>query len=120
MARFKNLFLLTRSNLSSIIIINVDAGVDRLLSFRKDILSGNMVRIRLSRVGRKGIPNYRIVVVDRRAPRDGQAIDVLGHYNPLPDPEMVVIDGEKAARWLKQGAQPTAAVARLLSKQGVK
>jgi small subunit ribosomal protein S16 len=79
-----------------------------------------MVRIRLSRVGKKKIPNYRIVVVDRRSPRDGQAIEILGHYNPLPDPETVVIDGEKAARWLKQGAQPTPAVARLLAKLDIK
>jgi small subunit ribosomal protein S16 len=59
------------------------------------------------------------VVADARAPRDGAFIDVIGHYNPLTNPETIVIDGEKALSWLKQGAQPTAIAARLLSKAGI-
>ncbi len=78
-----------------------------------------MVKIRLSRVGRKKIPSYRVVVADSRSPRDGQAIDILGYYNPLTDPETVVIDKEKATQWLNQGAQPSLPVARLLSKLGI-
>lgn len=78
-----------------------------------------MVKIRLSRVGRKKIPNYRVVVADARSPRDGQAIDIIGYYNPLTDPETVVIDKEKATHWLNQGAQPTSPVARLLTKLGI-
>ena len=78
-----------------------------------------MVKIRLRRVGSKKKPSYRLVVADARAPRDGAFINIIGYYNPLTDPETVVIDEEKALNWLRQGAQPTATVARLLSKVGV-
>ena len=78
-----------------------------------------MVKIRLRRVGAKNRPSYRLVVVDSRAPRDGAFISIIGHYNPLTDPETVVIDEEKALHWLRQGAQPTATAARLLSKTGI-
>ena len=70
-------------------------------------------------MGAKNRPSYRLVVVDSRAPRDGAFINIIGHYNPLTDPETVVIDEEKALHWLKQGAQPTATAARLLSKAGI-
>lgn len=78
-----------------------------------------MVKIRLRRVGSKKKPSYRLVVADARAPRDGAFINIIGHYNPLTDPETVVIDEEKALNWLRQGAQPTATAARLLSKVGI-
>jgi small subunit ribosomal protein S16 len=78
-----------------------------------------MVRIRLRRVGTKNRPSYRLVVADIRAPRDGAFLDILGHFNPLTDPETIVINEEKALKWLKQGAQPTATAARLLSKLGI-
>lgn len=64
-------------------------------------------------------PSYRLVVADSRAPRDGAFINIIGHYNPLTDPETVVIDEEKALYWLGQGAQPTATAARLLTKMGI-
>ncbi len=78
-----------------------------------------MVKIRLRRIGAPKKPNYRLVVADARAPRDGAFISIIGHYNPLTDPESIVINEEEALKWLKQGAQPTATVARLLSKAGV-
>lgn len=78
-----------------------------------------MVKIRLRRVGAKKRPSYRVVVADVRAPRDGAFIATIGHYNPLTDPETVVIDEEEALNWLRQGAQPTATTARLLSKLGI-
>ena len=78
-----------------------------------------MVKIRLRRVGAKKKPSYRVMVTDVRAPRDGVFIDNIGHYNPLTDPETVVIDEEKALHWLSQGAQPTATASRLLSKTGI-
>ncbi len=78
-----------------------------------------MVKIRLRRVGTKKKPSYRLVATDSRAPRDGAFIDIMGHYNPLTDPETVVINEEKALHWLRQGAQPTATAARLLSKVGI-
>ena len=59
------------------------------------------------------------MVVDSRAPRDGAFINIIGHYNPLTDPETVVIDEEKALHWLRQGAQPTATATRLLVKAGI-
>ena len=78
-----------------------------------------MVKIRLRRVGSKKRPSYRLVVADVRAPRDGAFINIIGHYNLLTDPETIVIDEEKALNWLRQGAQPTATAARLLSKVGI-
>ena len=78
-----------------------------------------MVKIRLRRTGAKKKPSYRLVVADARAPRDGAFITILGHYNPLTDPETIVIDEEKALHWLKQGAQPTVTATRLLSKVGI-
>ncbi len=78
-----------------------------------------MVKIRLRRVGTKNRPSYRLVVADSRAPRDGAFINIIGHYNPLTEPETVVIDEEKALHWLQQGAQPTVTAARLLSKLGI-
>ena len=78
-----------------------------------------MVKIRLRRVGAKNQPSYRLVATDSRAPRDGAFINIIGHYNPLTNPETVVIDEEKALRWLRHGAQPTATAARLLTKAGI-
>jgi len=78
-----------------------------------------MVKIRLRRVGAKKKPSYRVVVADSRAPRDGAFIAIIGHYNPLTDPETVVMDEEKARYWLEQGAQPTDTAARLLAKAGI-
>ena len=78
-----------------------------------------MVKIRLRRVGSKGKPSYRLVIADSRAPRDGAFINIIGHYNPLTDPATIVIDEEEALKWLRQGAQPTATAARLLSKAGI-
>jgi len=78
-----------------------------------------MVKIRLRRVGSKKRPSYRLVVADVRAPRDGAFISIIGHYNPLTDPETIVIDEEKARYWLEQGAQPTDTAARLLAKAGI-
>ena len=78
-----------------------------------------MLKIRLRRVGAKKNPSYRLVVADVRAPRDGKFVDILGYYNPMTDPETVVIKKEIALHWLRQGAQPTDTAARLLTKAGV-
>jgi small subunit ribosomal protein S16 len=78
-----------------------------------------MVKLRLRRVGARNKPMYRVVVADSRSPRDGAFIEVIGHYNPVANPEAFDIDEEKALKWLKQGAQPTGTVARLLSKLGI-
>ena len=78
-----------------------------------------MVKIRLRRVGAKNRPSYRLVVADSRAPRDGAFINIIGHYNPLTDPETIVVKEEKALNWLQQGAQPTDTTARLLNKAGI-
>ena len=78
-----------------------------------------MVKIRLRRVGAKKKPSYRLVVADSRSPRDGAFISIIGHYDPLTDPETIVIDEEKALNWLRQGAQPTDTANRLLSKLGI-
>ncbi|MFC2066223.1 30S ribosomal protein S16 [Chloroflexota bacterium] len=78
-----------------------------------------MLKIRLRRVGAKKKPSYRLVVADVRAPRDGAFVDIIGHYDPMTDPETIVIKEEKALHWLNQGAQPTDTTARLLGKAGI-
>lgn len=78
-----------------------------------------MLKIRLRRTGAKKKPQYRLVVADIRAPRDGAFVDIIGHYNPLTDPETVVIQEEKARYWLEKGAQPSDTAARLLGKAGI-
>lgn len=78
-----------------------------------------MVKIRLRRVGARNRPMYRVVAADARSPRDGAFIEIIGHYNPLTDPETFAIDEEKALKWLSYGAQPTETVVRLLSKSGI-
>ena len=70
-------------------------------------------------MGAKNRPSYRVVAVDVRAPRDGAYIEKVGYYDPLTEPETVAMDEEKALKWLRYGAQPTQAVARLLSKLGI-
>lgn len=78
-----------------------------------------MVRIRLRRMGAKKKPFYRIVVADKRSPRDGRFIETIGTYNPLTNPETVEIKLDRAAHWLSKGAQPSDAVARLLRTAGL-
>ena len=77
------------------------------------------VKIRLRRMGSKKAPFYRVVVADSRYPRDGSFIEEIGTYNPLSEPSAVNIDGEKAKKWLKNGAQPTDVVKRLFKENGV-
>jgi small subunit ribosomal protein S16 len=78
-----------------------------------------MLRIRLRRVGAKKQPSYRLVVADSRSPRDGAFVEVIGHYDPMTNPETLTIDAERAAHWLRQGAQPSETTARLLVKAGI-
>jgi small subunit ribosomal protein S16 len=77
-----------------------------------------MLKIRLTRRGKKRQPSYRVVVADAEAPRDGRFVESIGYYNPLVDPVDYKIQEERALYWLSVGAQPTDAVRRLLSKQG--
>jgi small subunit ribosomal protein S16 len=78
-----------------------------------------LLKIRLSRVGKKKQPTYRVVVADARSARDGAVIDVIGRYNPRSQPKFIEIDGDKARDWMSKGAQPTDVVARLLTNQGI-
>ena len=77
------------------------------------------VKIRLTRLGAKKAPFYRVVVADSRAPRDGKYIDLIGTYNPLTDPAEIKIDSAKAQKWLANGATPTETARELLVKSGV-
>ena len=76
------------------------------------------VRMRLTRVGSKKNPIYRVVVADSRAPRDGRFIEIVGHYNPRQEPSALTVDNDKAVKWLSQGAQPTDRVRKLLEISG--
>jgi len=77
------------------------------------------VKIRLRRMGAKKSPFYRIVVADSRYPRDGRFIEEVGYYDPTKEPSVISINGEKAQKWLKDGAQPTDTVKRLFKTKGV-
>jgi small subunit ribosomal protein S16 len=77
------------------------------------------VRIRLTRVGAKKQPTYRVVVADARNARDGRSIETIGHYNPRTEPVEIAIDADKAKKWLAQGAQPSDTVARLFRQTGI-
>lgn len=77
-----------------------------------------MLKIRLSRRGKKRQPSYRVVVADINSKRDGRIVERIGHYNPLTDPAEFAIKEDRALHWLNVGAQPTDAVRRLLDKQG--
>lgn len=77
------------------------------------------VKIRLRRMGAKKAPFYRVVVADSRSPRDGRFIEEIGYYNPVAEPAVIKIDAEKANAWIKNGAQPTEVVKKLLEKAGM-
>jgi small subunit ribosomal protein S16 len=77
------------------------------------------VHIRLRRTGKTKKPAYRVVVADSRSPRDGRFIEIIGTYNPLTEPPRIQIDMEKAAAWLKKGAQPSNTVRHLFAKARV-
>lgn len=77
------------------------------------------VKIRLRRLGAKKAPFYRVVVADSRFPRDGRFIEEIGYYNPITEPATIQINGEKALKWLKVGAQPSDTVKGLLKKAGI-
>ena len=75
------------------------------------------VRVRLTRVGSKKNPIWRVVVADQRSPRDGRFIETIGRYNPQTDPSTIAIDEERLEHWLARGAQPTGAVKQLMKAQ---
>lgn len=77
------------------------------------------VKIRLTRMGSKRKPFYRLVVADSRSPRDGRFIEEVGYYNPLTEPKTLKIEEDKIMDWLQKGAQPSDTVRNLLSAQGV-
>lgn len=77
------------------------------------------VKIRLMRMGKKKQPTYRVVVADGRSPRDGRYIEILGQYRPREEPSFFTVDDEKVLGWLRQGAQPTDQIHRLLVNAGI-
>jgi len=76
-------------------------------------------RIRLRRMGRKKQPEYRIVVAERTAARDGRFIETIGHYRPREQPAVIHVDGERARAWLAKGATPSVTVHALFKQAGV-
>ena len=77
------------------------------------------VKIRLTRVGSKKNPVYRVVVADARSPRDGRFIEIVGRYNPRTEPSTIELDEAKVKDWLAKGAQPTEPVSRLIKAVGI-
>lgn len=78
-----------------------------------------MLRIRLSRVGKKGKPAYRIVVAEAKSPRDGSYLEWIGTYDPMQDPPAITLKQDRALHWLRLGAQASDPVQRILDKNGV-
>jgi small subunit ribosomal protein S16 len=76
------------------------------------------VKLRLTRTGKTKQPTYRIVAADSRAPRDGDFLEILGHYNPRQEPSVVEVKNDRAVYWLSKGAQPTERVQKLLEISG--
>ncbi|MBX5440987.1 MAG: 30S ribosomal protein S16 [Solirubrobacteraceae bacterium] len=77
------------------------------------------VRLRLTRIGGKKDPVWRVVVADQRSPRDGRVIETVGHYNAQTEPSTIKLDEERVKAWLARGAQPTDTVRKLLRIQGI-
>jgi small subunit ribosomal protein S16 len=77
------------------------------------------VRLRLTRVGGKKDPIWRVVVADQRSPRDGRIIETVGRYNAQTEPSTIVLDEDRVRTWLARGAQPTGTVRKLLRTQGI-
>ena len=77
------------------------------------------VRMRLTRVGSKKNPVYRVVVADSRSPRDGKFIEIVGRYNPQSDPSLIEFDEARVKNWLEKGATPSDTVAKLLKVKGI-
>jgi small subunit ribosomal protein S16 len=77
------------------------------------------IKLRLTRVGSKKNPIYRVVAADARSPRDGKFLEIVGRYNPQTHPSTIELDDDKIKNWLGKGAQPTEAVARLIKVKGI-
>ncbi len=77
------------------------------------------VKLRLTRVGSKKNPVYRIVAADSRSPRDGKFLEIVGRYNPQADPSLIELKEDRIKDWLSKGAQPSATVQRLLKAKGL-
>ena len=77
------------------------------------------VKLRLTRVGSKKNPIYRVVAADSRSPRDGKFIEIVGRYNPQTNPSTIDLDEPKVKDWLAKGVQPTGSVAKLLKAKGI-
>ena len=77
------------------------------------------VKLRLTRVGSKKNPIYRVVAADSRSPRDGKFLEIIGRYNPQTDPSTIVLNEERIRHWLGRGAQPSEPVQKLLRTQGI-
>jgi small subunit ribosomal protein S16 len=77
------------------------------------------VRLRLTRIGARKNPVWRVVVADQRSKRDGRVIEIVGHYNAQTNPSTITLDEERVRDWLSRGAQPSATVSKLLRIQGI-
>lgn len=78
------------------------------------------MKIRLTRMGAKGKPSYRVVAAESESPRDGKFLEILGNYDPKKNPAEVVLKEERIREWLARGAKPTLTVSQLLEKKGIR
>jgi small subunit ribosomal protein S16 len=94
-------------------------GAAHVIRLHANLVGRMSVRLRLTRVGSRKNPIWRVVVADQRAKRDGRVIETVGHYNPQTNPSTVALDEERIRDWLARGAQPTDTVRKLLHTQGI-
>jgi small subunit ribosomal protein S16 len=92
----------------------------RSLSRHANLASAMAVRLRLTRIGGRKNPIWRVVVADQRSKRDGRVIETVGHYNAQTDPSTIVLDEERIRDWLARGARPSSTVRKLLHTQGIR
>ncbi len=78
-----------------------------------------MIRIRLRRIGKKGKPQYRLVVAEKEAPRDGSFLETLGSYDPHTDPPLLNVDRAKTVEWMRKGAKPSESAEKILKRAGI-
>jgi small subunit ribosomal protein S16 len=78
------------------------------------------VKMRLTRIGGKGKPSYRVIVADSDSPRDGKFLEIVGNYDPQKNPAEVILKEDRVREWLSKGAKPTLTVSQLLQKKGIK
>ena len=93
--------------------------IHKKINYQEVIVTRMAVKMRLTRIGGKGKPMYRVVVADSECPRDGKFLEILGNYDPQKNPAEVTLKEDRIVDWISKGAKPTLTVSQLLEKKGI-